>query len=85
MAKPTGWMSNCSEVLDAMAVECSNRDKPAAQHRRHVQLIGGRASAAERYPPRLIKAILRCLRKRLQTPAKALHGGVQRRTRDAGG
>ena len=72
MAKPTGWMSNCSEVLDAVAVECSNRNKPAAQHHRHVQLIGGRASAAERYHPRLIKAILRGLRKHLQTPAKAL-------------
>ena len=72
VAKPTGWMSNCSEVLDAVAVECSNRNKPAAQHHRHVQLIGGRASAAERYPPRLIKAILRGLRKHFQTPAKAL-------------
>ena len=51
---------------------CSNRNKPAAQHHRHAQLIGGRASAAERYPPRLIKAILRGLRKHLQTPAKAL-------------
>ena len=69
-----GWMSNCSEVLDAVAVECSSRNKPAAQHHRHVQLIG-RASATERYPPRLIKAILRGLRKHLQTvqaPAKAL-------------
>ena len=72
VAKPTGWMSNCSEVLDAVAVECSNKSKPAAQHHRHVQLIGGRASAAERYPPRLIKAILRGLRRHLQTPAKAL-------------
>jgi hypothetical protein len=72
VAKPTGWMSNCSEVLDAVAVECSNKSKPAAQYHRHVQLIGGRASAAERYPPRLIKAILRGLRRHLQTPAKAL-------------
>ena len=72
VAKPTGWMSNCSEVLDAVAVECSNRNKPAVQHHGHVQLIGGRASAAERYPPRLIKAILRGLRKHFQTPAKAL-------------
>ena len=71
VAKPTGWMSNCSEVLDAVAVERSNRNKPAAQHHRHVQLIGGRASAAERYPLRLIKAILRGLRKHFQTPAKA--------------
>ena len=62
-------------MLDAVAVECSNRNKPAAQHHRHVQLIGGRAGAAERYrryPPRLIKAILRGLRKHLQMPAKAL-------------
>ena len=72
VAKATGWMSNCSEVLDAVAVECSNRSKPAAQHHRHVQLIGGKASAAERYPPRLIKAILRGLLKHLQTPARAL-------------
>ncbi len=68
--KETGWMSNCTEILDAVALLCPNGDlvargkKPAHEH---VLLIGGgRARRAERYPPGLIAAVLRGLRNHLR-------------------
>ena len=83
VAKPTGWLSNCTEVLDEVARDCSNHHEPPERHHRHVQLIGGKAKAAERYPPRLVLAILRGLRRHLQAPTpgqplrvSALEAGV---------
>ena len=70
--KPTGWMSNCTPVLDEVARRCPNNYCAKSEHHRHVDLIGGkRAKMAERYPVKLIKAILRGLRKHLM-------GGTER-------
>ena len=61
--KSTGWMSNCPELLDAVGVRCSNLTAATdAEKHRHVKLQGSKTQAAERYPPRLIIAILRAIR-----------------------
>ena len=63
--KATGWMTNSSIIGRAVAKRCSNTFLPPSRHHRHTMLIGGRASAAERYPERLVKCILRALREEL--------------------
>ena len=57
--KPTGWLTNLSELRDVLGQRCPGGHE-------HVWLLGGRAKGAERYPPSLITAILRTLRKRLR-------------------
>src|SRR4051812_33126989 len=61
--KPTRWMTNSRAVADAVAIKCSNEACPAEQGHRHVLLIGGKAGLTERYPPRLVTAILKGLRR----------------------
>ena len=60
--KPTGWMSNCPEILDEICLRCSNEGSPEGARHEHTHLEGGRAKAMERYTPQMIKAILRGLR-----------------------
>ena len=70
VAKATGWMGNCPEVLDEVAVLCPNelyKGAPEGAPHRHVALLGGgRPKRSERYPPRLVAAILRGLRRHLR-------------------
>ena len=62
--KATDWMSNDDDILAAVALPCLNRGRPAdSPHHRHVHLIQGRPQAAERYPEKLVLAILKGLRK----------------------
>eukprot|EP00971_Amphidinium_carterae_P049539 976295-Amphidinium_carterae.1 len=59
--KPTSWLTNhpgLAEVLKGWCV-CVGSD---GQPYRHVQLIGGLAAAAAKYPPRLVSGVLRVLR-----------------------
>ena len=48
------------EILDEVCLRCTN-ELPGTEKHRHVRLWSGRASAAERYPLALIRAILRGL------------------------
>ena len=61
--KATLWSTDLPEVADAVAVRCCNRSLPPAMHHRHVHLLSGRAKAAKRYPPLLVRAILKALAK----------------------
>ena len=56
--KSTGFMSNCPEILENLSVRCPGNHE-------HQQLIGGRALECAAYPPRLVAAVLRGLRKHL--------------------
>ena len=53
--KPTAYLTNSDCIAKELAVKCTKGHS-------HVQLIGGRASAAEVYPPELCRAILRGLK-----------------------
>ena len=62
--KQTKWLTNSKVLADILDGECSNK-KGNTWHR-HVQLINGRASEAKVYPPMLVKAILKGIRKQLE-------------------
>ena len=62
--KPTGWATNSPCIAQEVSELCPNRWR-GAMHR-HVHLISGRAKAAEVYPPKLCKAILKGLRTQLR-------------------
>ena len=55
MRKETGWLTNSRELAELLGGECSNKA-------RHVHLIGGIAKQAARYPPALVKAVLRTVK-----------------------
>ena len=63
--KPTGWMSNCKEILAEVACVCPNDTKKPGEAHRHSTMTGRDMRKAERYPPRLLKAILRGLRRHI--------------------
>ena len=52
--KPTKFMTNSDHIAQQLSHRCPG-------HPRHVQLINGRAAAAQVYPPELCKAILKGL------------------------
>ena len=62
--KPTGWMTNSPCIAEAVSRRCSN-ERVADESKHHALLMGGRASATERYPSRLVTAVLRALRAQL--------------------
>ena len=53
--KATGFMTNDEYIAEAVDRHCFGGHN-------HVQLLNGRAKACEKYPPRLVAAILRALR-----------------------
>ena len=59
-------MTNSRLIGEAVARRCSNTFLPPERHHRHALLMNGRASAAERYPERLVTAILKALRQELR-------------------
>ena len=78
--KQTGWLTNSPELANILNVQCSNKHAPKSCWHRHVHLVNGRAKVAEQYPPKLVKAILRCLKNiilsRGQISAvELMHGG----------
>jgi len=62
--KETGWLTNCPALAKVLSGVCDNF-KPGKDWHRHVQLVGGRAAAAAEYPPRLVAAVLKALKKQL--------------------
>ena len=57
--KTTGVMGNCDEILDELGKQCPGNHF-------HQRLIGGRAIHCATYPPRLVAAIIRGLKKALE-------------------
>ena len=70
--KPTIWVSNCLEILDEVCERCSNNRRPRREWHKHTSTLTGTCSHAERYPIRLVRAILRGLRRALR---RGLPGG----------
>ena len=60
--KPTLWATDVPEIAEALSVRCSNRTLPRDRHHTHAD-IKGRSRNTERYPPALVKAVLRACRK----------------------
>ena len=61
--KSTGWMTNSSKVAKTLDRKCSGEhrhDSAPAERRKHMQKI--RSATRERYPIRLVNAVLRALR-----------------------
>ena len=56
--KATGFMTNCAEIEAELAVQCSGDHE-------HQPLIGGRAKWCAQYPPKLVAAIIKGLRRYL--------------------
>ena len=75
--KPTIWVSNCLEILDEVCERCSNNRRPRREWHKHTSTLTGTCSHAERYPVRLVRAILRGLRRALR---RGLPGGGHLRT-----
>ena len=57
--KPTRWMTNCQGVAEEL-------DRQCPRDHQHTILVGGRAKAAEIYPPALCRAIARGVRKHIE-------------------
>ena len=63
--KDTGWMTNSARRAERLAGVCSNKLVDPDKWHRHVHLINGRAKAAQKYPPALVKNILAGLKEEL--------------------
>jgi len=64
--KETGWMTNHPGLAELLQTECTNETGGAPWHR-HIHLIGGIARQAAQYPPKLVRAVLKCLRDELES------------------
>ena len=64
MKKPTKYVTNSKVIAEMMDQYCKN-DVGVGPIHRHVELIGGIAHFAAKYPPALVKAVLRGLRLQL--------------------
>ena len=62
--KETGWMTNHPGLAKLLETECTNKTGEAPWHR-HIHLIGGIAQQAAKYPPKLVRAVLKCLKDEL--------------------
>ena len=58
--KPTGFMTNSAEIKKSLSVMCDGGHD-------HIPLVGGLAKHCAAYPPRLVYAVLKALRKELQS------------------
>ena len=70
--QPTIWVGNRLEILDEVCEKCSNNRKPRREWHKHTSALTGTCLHAERYPVRLVRAILRGLRRALR---RGLPGG----------
>ena len=67
--KSTGFATNAPQLARRLAKTCTG------QHR-HIHLIGGRAKAAEIYPPKLCKAIIEGLVSQMEEDGKIEKGSI---------
>ena len=61
--KATGFMTNDEYIAEAVDRHCFGGHD-------HIQLLSGRAKSCEKYPPRLVAAILRALRQSMQAAGR---------------
>ena len=61
--KETGWLTNNERLASLLKGECTNQQ--GKDWHRHIHLIGGIARQAAQYPPKLVRAVLKCLRQQL--------------------
>ena len=64
--KETSWLTNSPVLARILEGTCSNKTGGEIWHR-HVQLIGGLAAGAARYPPRLVEAVLKGVKEQMQS------------------
>ena len=64
--KETGWLTSSWRIAQVLERECPNKGSDPAKWHRHIHLIGGRASHARVYPPKLCRAVLRGLRQQIE-------------------
>ena len=62
--KETGWMTNCPELAAILEGVCSNVDGSREWHR-HIHLKDGRTHRARVYPPELVAAVLKGIKKQM--------------------
>ena len=62
--KMTGWLTNSRAAAEQVGVRCTNASGTAPWHR-HVGLVNGKAKAMEVYPPKLVAAIVKGIRKQM--------------------
>lgn len=74
VCKPTGFMSNSEEILEELERKCTNpqmrNEGRGGEVHRHVPLLYGRAGPAAIYPPALVAAILRWLKRHIEGPRR---------------
>ena len=63
--KMTGWLTNSEELARLLQKTCSNLTATREWHR-HVHLVGGLAKQAQVYPPALVAAVLKTLKKHMR-------------------
>ena len=65
--KPTYWMTNPPELAETLRGVCTN-DLPGGKHEWHrqIHLVNGRAKMARIYPPALVRAVLRALKRQMK-------------------
>ena len=61
--KDTGFMTNDEHIAEAVNRHCFGGHD-------HIQLLSGRAKSCEKYPPRLVAAILRALRQSMRAAGR---------------
>ena len=64
--KETKWLTNSEELANVLDGECDGSH-------RHVHLVNGRARSAQVYPPKLVAAILRGIKKELRSLGEINH------------
>ena len=62
--KMTQWVTNSARLANILQGVCSNSN--GRTWHRHVNLVNGRARAAQVYPPKLVKAMLVAMRQQLE-------------------
>ena len=64
--KPTKWATNSWELAKVLQSDCPNKGTDSRAWHRHIQLVNGRAKAAQIYPPALVTAILKGIREQMK-------------------
>ena len=58
-------MTNHPGLAELLEPECTNKTGGAPWHC-HIHLIGGMAQQAAKYPPQLVRTVLKCLKRELE-------------------
>ena len=67
--KPTRFMTNAIKMAERLNKRCQKKC-------RHIELIGGKASAAQVYPDELCIEVIRGLRDQMEVDGRLLNTGI---------